>query len=341
VHVWPDNTLIVAELSCNHRGIYEEAVDLIKDAEEAGADAVKIQLYRPDTMTLNLARFGIKEGEWAGRTLHDLYEEAQTPWSWAHYLQREAEQRGLKFIASIYDPSSLDFAERNLDCWAYKISSFELTDIHLIKRVARTNKLVIVSTGMASEQEIMSVMNLLDSRFTAYLHCVTAYPTPVEEMRLNRIAYWKEVGMTSGMELRIGLSDHSLSTEVPALAVAAGARIVEKHLTLSRGNGSLDSAFSLEPDEFSEMVHNVRRAEAILGDKDAPYERAGEEAHYRQYRRSTYTIRDVEDGEELTPENVRTLRADGGVTDITKVWGLYANKALERGSPVTRKDLRS
>ena len=342
--LWPDNVLVIAELSCNHRGRWSEAYELMLAASRAGADAVKIQLYTPDTMTLDLPQFRVAEGQWAGRTLYDLYAETQTPGEGAKPLQGVACDLGLKFIVSVYDPSSLSFAEEHLDVWAYKVASFELTDAHLLRLVKRTGKRIIASLGMSNLSDFDLALAALEGddpyglEKVAFLHCVTNYPAPVAEMNLGKIRWmvnylYDRVHMQD--EVNVGFSDHSLSVEVPALAVAAGATIIEKHLTLSRANGSQDAAFSLEPDEFTEMVSRIRHAESAFGKPTADGE-----AVYRPYRRSVHAVRDIADGEVFTPDNVKTLRAEGGVTDLDMVYGRVATRAVARGEPVTRDDLR-
>ncbi|KKN82062.1 hypothetical protein LCGC14_0313290 [marine sediment metagenome] len=336
--MWPDKTIIVAELSCNHRGSYDEAVALVEAAAKAGADAVKIQLYSPETMTLPMDTepFQIHSGPWAGRTLWDLYSEARTPWSWAQPLQEVARVLGLEFIVSIYDPTALMFTEYMLDVWAYKIASFEITDLNLIRAVARTGKRVIISTGMATEDEILASLHpftlLTGLDHVAVLHCVTAYPTPLHYMNLHMVHRQYQDRLHHVVR---GLSDHSLSPMVPALAVAAGARIIEKHFTRSRANGAADATFSLEPDEFKEMVERVRETEVIMYGRVE----AVDEAFYRRYRRSVHCVKDMTVGEVFTPENVRTLRGPAGMTDLAVVLGRTASRIIERGQVIQRGDI--
>ncbi|MCS3643320.1 pseudaminic acid synthase [Salinibacter ruber] len=325
---------IVAEMSANHNQEYDRAVQIAEAAAEAGADAIKLQTYRPDTMTIDSDRepFQIKEGPWAGRTLYDLYEEAYTPWDWQPELQEIAHELGLDFFSSPFDASAVEFLE-DLDVPVYKIASFENVDLPLIRRVAETGKPTIMSTGMATLGEIdEAVRAFRDAGGTelALLACTSSYPAPPEEMHLRRIPHLAET-----FNVVPGLSDHTLGTEVPVAGVALGARIVEKHLTLSREEEGPDSGFSLEPDEFSEMVRAVRKTEKAIG--GVRYETTKKESESETFRRSLFVVEDVEEGEEFTEENVRSIRPGNGLAPkhLDSVLGSIAVDDLTRGTPLS------
>ncbi len=328
-----DPAYIVAEMSANHNQEYDRAVQIVEAAAEAGADAIKLQTYRPDTMTIDSDRepFQIKEGPWAGRTLYDLYEEAYTPWDWQPELQEIAHELGLDFFASPFDASAVEFLE-DMDVPVYKIASFENVDLPLIRRIAETGKPTIMSTGMATLAEIDEAVRVFrDAGGTelALLACTSSYPAPPEEMHLRRIPHLAET-----FNVVPGLSDHTLGTEVPVAGVALGARIVEKHLTLSREEEGPDSDFSLEPDEFAEMVQAVRRTEKAIG--EVRYETTKKESESETFRRSLFVVEDVEEGETFTEDNVRSIRPGDGLhtRHFEEVIGSKAANDLERGTPL-------
>jgi sialic acid synthase SpsE len=242
---------IVAEMSANHLGSLDRALAIIDAAADAGADAIKFQLFEPERLAPDAA---ITEGPWKGRSTHDLYREAQTPRLWFPTLIERAQARGIDWFSSVFDADGLAFLE-SLDCPRYKISSFEIVDLDLIRAVAATGKLLIVSTGMATRNEIHKVMDLIDAKQLTLLKCTSAYPAPIEEINLKSMCY---LG-------RCGLSDHTLGNTVAIAATALGASVIEKHLTLLRADGGPDAAFSMEPDEFRQMVTECRRARAALG----------------------------------------------------------------------------
>ncbi len=332
--VGPDQPVYtVAEMSANHNQEYDRAVRIVEAAAEAGADAIKLQTYRPDTLTIDCDKepFQIKEGPWAGRTLFDLYEEAYTPWDWQPELQEIAHEHGLDFFSSPFDASAVEFLD-DLDVPVYKIASFENVDLPLIRRIAKTGKPTIMSTGMATLGEIDEAVRAFrdaGGSELALLACTSSYPAPPEEMHLRRIPHLAEA-----FDVVPGLSDHTLGTEVPVAGVALGARIVEKHLTLSREEGP-DSDFSLEPDEFAEMVQAVRKTEKAVG--EVRYGMTEKESESETFRRSLFVVEDIKEGEPFTEENVRSIRPGDGLAPkhLDAVLGRTAAEDLTRGSPLS------
>src|SRR5215471_6456836 len=284
-------TYIVAEMSANHSHMYEQAVELVRAAREAGADAIKLQTYTPDTLTIDSTTdyFRIGKGTvWEGKNLYELYGEAYTPWEWQPKLKTVAEELGLDCFSTPFDDSAVDFLE-NMKVPAHKIASFELVDSGLLRKVAVTGKPVIMSTGMATLAEIdEAVRTLREAGCTqlALLKCTSAYPSPPEEMNLRTISH-----LSNAFGVPVGLSDHTLGFSVPVAAVTLGACIVEKHLTIRRSDGGPDAAFSLEPPEFKAMVDAVRVTEKALGGTN--YEVGKAEAASRAFRRSLFVVEDV------------------------------------------------
>ena len=330
---------VVAEMSANHHQDLEKAFQILRAAREAGADAVKIQTYTPDTMTIPSDRepFSIGRGTlWEGRTLHDLYREAHTPWEWHPELGRVARELGLQLFSTPFDETAVEYLEE-MNVSVYKVASFELVDIPLIRCIARTGKPIIMSTGMASRAEIEDALEAArgeGAREIALLKCTSAYPAPAESMNLRTIP-----DLAASWDVVVGLSDHSFGIEVPVAAVALGAAIVEKHFTLSRSVPGPDSAFSLEPDEFKAMVTAVRKVEQALG--SIHYGVADHEKPIVVFRRSLFVVEDVEAGEELTRENVRVIRPGHGLAPkyLGDVLGRKASRGLSRGSPLSWSDL--
>jgi pseudaminic acid synthase len=326
---------VVAEMSANHGGSYERALRLVDVAKEVGADAVKLQTYTADNMTLDsdAEAFRVSGGTlWDGRTLHDLYREAHTPWEWQPKLKARADALGLDLFSSPFDATAVEFLER-MAVPAHKIASFEIVDLELIRRVARTGKPVILSTGMASYGEIEEAVRVAreaGAGGVALLKCTSAYPAPPAEMNLRAIP-----ALAEAFDVPVGLSDHTLGTAVPVAAVALGACIIEKHLTLSRAEGGPDSAFSLEPGEFRTMVEGIRTAEQALG--SAQHGIGIAEARSRSFRRSLFVVRDVRRGEVFTAENVRSIRPSGGLPprEIGNVLGRRASRDVARGTPMS------
>ncbi|MGH9226791.1 MAG: pseudaminic acid synthase [Acidimicrobiales bacterium] len=328
-------TYVIAELSANHGGSYDRAVELVRLAAEAGADAVKVQTYRPDTMTLDLAQepFVVSGGTlWDGRTLHDLYTEAMTPWEWHAPLQAEARQAGVDFFSSPFDAAAVDLLV-DLDVPVLKIASFELVDHGLIRYAAATGRPLIMSTGMATADEIdeaLAIAREAGAAGIALLRCNSAYPAPNAEMDLRTI-----VDMQARWDLPIGLSDHTLGTTAAVVAVSLGACILEKHFTLSRAEPGPDSAFSLEPVEFAAMVAAVREAEAVQG--GIRYGPSRREQSSVAFRRSLFAVADIDSGQPFTEENVRAIRPGQGLAPkhLAAVLGRRARCRIERGTPLS------
>jgi pseudaminic acid synthase len=326
---------LVAELSANHGQNLERAIRLVRAAADAGAEAEKLQTYTPDTITIRSDKsyFRIGTGTvWDGQTLYDLYAEAYTPWEWHERLQGEAHARGLELFSSPFDDSAVDFLEA-LNVPAYKIASFESVDVGLIARVAHTGKPMIISTGMATLPEIseaVATARASGAEDLMLLKCTSAYPAPPEEANLRTMR-----NMEEAFGLPVGLSDHTLGIAVPVAAAAMGAALIEKHLTLSRAVPGPDSGFSLEPEEFAEMVREVRAAERAVG--EVSYGPTEKEAASRILRRSLFVVADVRAGDELTPENVRSIRPGHGLHTryLADVLGRTAARDVGRGTPLS------
>jgi pseudaminic acid synthase len=326
---------LIAELSANHNQKFEQAVRIIHAAKDAGADAVKLQTYTADTITLRSDKecFRIAGGTlWDGRILHDLYQEAFTPWEWQPKLKEIADQLGMHLFSSAFDDSAVDFLEQ-MNVPAHKVASPELVDIGLIQKMARTGKPLIVSTGMASEEEISEAVDAARSAGAtqiALLKCTSAYPAPPEEANLLTIP---EMARRFGCP--VGLSDHTMGIEVPIAAVALGACIIEKHLCLRRADGGPDGAFSLEPQEFKAMVAMVHTAEKALG--AVSFSSGEREAASRKFRRSLFVVEDVKEGELFTAQNVRSIRPADGMhpRHLSEVLGKRAACDVERGTPLS------
>lgn len=326
---------IVAELSANHRQKLDEAIELIRVAKEAGADAVKLQTYTPDTMTIKCTapEFLIGGGTpWDGKTLYDLYGEAYMPWEWQPKLKKVADDLGIDLFSTPYDKAAVDFLEE-MGVTAYKVASFEIVDLPLIEYIASNGKPIIMSTGMATLAEIdeaIQAARRAGASQIALLKCTSAYPAPPEEMNLRAIP---DLAETFGVP--IGLSDHTLGIAVPIAAVALGACIVEKHFTLSRSIPSPDSAFSVEPQEFKAMVEAIRTAEKALG--EVRYEVTGQEAKSRVFRRSLFVVKDMKAGETFTEENVRSIRPGYGLHPryLKEVLERRAARDIKQGTPLS------
>ena len=332
--IGPDHSpYIIAELSGNHNGDLDRALALVDAAANAGADAVKLQTYTADTITLDVDRpeFHIKGGLWDGWHLHELYQKASTPWEWHAALFARARDHGLHVFSSPFDHTAVDFLE-TLDAHAYKIASFELVDTPLITKAASTGKPLIMSTGIASYGEIEEACRAArggGAACFALLHCISAYPAAPETMRLQTIP-----ALAAAYGVPIGLSDHTLGSAVAVASIALGACIVEKHMTLARADGGPDAEFSLEPDEFKQLVSDCRMAYAALG--AAQHDRTGVGGANAQFRRSLYVVADVAAGEVLTEANVRSVRPGNGLAPnhLDVVLGRKAARALMRGEPL-------
>jgi pseudaminic acid synthase len=334
--VGPGNpTYCIAEVSANHSQDFAQAVRIIEAARQAGVDAIKLQTYTPDTMTIASDReeFLIGGGTlWDGRNLHDLYGEAHTPWEWQPRLKKVAEDLGMDLFSTAFDFTAVDFLEE-MGVPAHKVASFELVDIPLIQRMARTGKPLIMSTGMASVEEIDEALRSArqaGAMQIALLKCTSAYPAPAEEMNLRTIPE-----MARHFGVPAGLSDHTMGIAAPVAAVALGACIIEKHLTLSRATPGPDSGFSLEPHEFKAMVEAVRTAEKALG--EVHYGLSEKEEASRVFRRSLFVVQDVKRGEIFTPVNVRSIRPGHGLhtRHLDEVLGKRAVRDIERGTPLS------
>ncbi len=335
-----DPVYIVAELSANHLQDYNRAVEIIHAAKEAGVDAVKLQTYTPDTITLNSTKeyFTITGGTiWDGTTLYKLYEEAYTPWDWQPKLCELANSLGLDCFSSPFDDTAVRFMQ-DMNMPAYKIASYEITDVPLIRKCAATGKPVILATGVAREDDIRNAIEACkeeNNNQVILLKCVSAYPTPYEDVNLNMIpTLAKEYGCI------MGLSDHTMGTAVAVASVALGARMIEKHITLKRSDGGPDGAFSMEPDEFKELVKNVRIVEKALGKSE--YSLTPVQEIEREGARSLFIVQDIKKGEVLTAENIRSIRPGIGLPPIEydNVIGKTALKDLEKGDPLTKDDFR-
>lgn len=325
---------IVAELSANHNQDFDRAVATLEAAKEAGSDAVKLQTYTADTITIESDReyFRIGGGTlWDGRTLHNLYSEAYTPWEWQPRLKRIADDLGIALFSTPFDSTAVDFLER-MNVPAYKLASCELVDIPLIRTIAQTGKPLIVSTGMATLEEIdeaLAVARAAGATEIALLKCTSVYPAPPEEMNLRTIPE-----MVRRYQVPIGLSDHTMGIAVPVAAVALGACIIEKHITLSRAEKGPDSAFSIEPNEFKSMVDAVRTAEKALG--QVHFGVGAQEESSRVFRRSLFVVQDMKRGEVFTNENVRSIRPGHGLhtRHLPEILGKRAVHDVERGTPL-------
>ncbi len=327
-----DIPYLIAEVSCNHCGDIHKATELIKAAKEAGADAVKFQAYTPDTITLDLRTkdFLIHSGPWRGKSLYDLYKEAHTPFEWFPALFGMADHVGITMFASVFDKSSVDMLER-LGCPAYKIASMEIVDIPLIKHAAATGKPLIVSTGMASEREVLQAIGATKRGNTAFLACVSNYDDRASGPELYRL------GHLQGMCDISGLSDHTTGEVMATGAAAMGAAIIEKHLILDRSDPSPDAGFSSTPEEFAVMRSYVHEVWFSLVREGHLYDI---EENSRIFRRSLYAVADIKKGERLTEENIRSIRPGYGMEPamLPRILGKKAAIDIQRGDAL-RKDM--
>jgi N-acetylneuraminate synthase len=325
---------IIAEMSANHGQRLDQAAELVRAAKACGADAVKLQTYTPDTLTLDCDNecFRIHGTLWSGRTLYDLYREAFTPWDWQPGLKEMAGELGIDLFSTPFDESAVEFLEA-MGVPAHKIASFENGDIGLLRKIAATGKPILASTGMATLAEIDELVRTVRAaggKQLALLKCTSAYPAPPEEMNLRTIPHLSEA-----FSLPVGLSDHSPGIAAPIAAVALGACIIEKHFTLSRAAGGPDSAFSLEPAEFTAMVQGVRAAEKMIGRVD--YGLSAAEEKSRVFRRSLFVVKAVRAGERFNADNVRSIRPGYGLHTryLDEVLGRAASRDIERGTPLS------
>ena len=330
---------VVAEMSANHDQDFARAEALVRKASDCGADAIKLQTFTADTITLDVNRppFTLEHGLWKGQTLHELYQKAAMPWEWQPRLKALADSLGIHLFSSPFDPTAVDFLEA-MDVGAFKVASFEITDIPLVQRIARTGKPVIISTGMASLGEIDEVVRAAreaGANAIALLRCNSAYPASDEDMNLASIPH---LAATFGVP--VGLSDHTRGVEAAVTAVALGACIIEKHFHLGDGT-SLDSEFSLDPEQLAEMVRAIRKTERMIG--HVRYGPSPSEVGNATFRRSLYACRDIAEGEAFTDANVRSVRPGGGLhpRHLREIVGLVARRPLKYGEPLTWSDVGS
>lgn len=332
-------TFIVAELSANHGGKYEIAADTIRAMKDSGADAVKLQTYTPDTITLNCDNdhFQIKQGTvWDGRNLHKLYEEGSMPWEWQPKLKKLAQDLGLECFSSPFDRTAVDFLEK-MDVPAYKIASFEITDIPLIEYAASKGKPMILATGVAELSDIeeaVAACKRMGNDQIVILKCTSAYPAPLEEINLATIP-----DIQKKFDVIAGLSDHSIGSVVPIASCALGAKMIEKHFILDKNIGGPDASFSMEPTEFKKMVSDIRDAEKAIG--KISYELVGKALKSRDFCRSLFVAEDIGKGEPLTPDNIRSVRPGFGLPPkhLKEIIGKKANKVLRKGTPLSWEDI--
>lgn len=329
---------VIAEMSANHNGAIETAFRIVEEAKKAGADAVKLQTYRPDTMTLDCDSedFQIRGGLWNGRRLYDLYQEAHTPWEWHAPLFDHARKLGLVIFSTPFDRTAVDLLEE-LNAPAYKIASFEAVDLPLIKYVAATGKPMIISTGMADAEEIAEAIEAAREggcRDLAILHCVSGYPAPASDYNLRTIP-----DMIERFALVTGLSDHTLDNTCAVAAVALGATIIEKHFTLDRNGGGPDDSFSLEPADLAALCHDVRTAWQALGRVD--YGRKSSEIANVKFRRSLYFVRDVASGEAIAEDMIRSVRPGYGAPPkyLEQLIGKRLRRNAKANTPVRLDDV--
>lgn len=315
----------IAEMSANHLQNLERAKEIIKTAKEIGADAIKLQTYRPDTITIDCygEEFMATPGSpWEGMNLYELYKTAYTPWEWHRELMEYAKNIGITCFSSPFDLTAVDFLE-DLNVPAYKIASFEINDIPLIEKVAKTGKPIIISTGIADMSDIILALETCKKAGNSnviLLKCVSEYPTPYSELNLKTIG-----NMTETFNCIVGLSDHSMGDAVDVAGVTLGARVIEKHLTLKRSDGGPDSVFSMEPDEYRKMIENIRNVEMALG--TVTYELTEKQKNSKGRSRSLYVVSDIKKGELFTENNVRSIRPGYGLH--TKYWNNILGKAAK------------
>ena len=337
-----DNSVfVIAELSANHNGSLETALETIRAAKRTGANAIKLQTYTADTLTIQSEKddFIIKSGSiWDGKTFYDLYKSAYTPWEWHEELFQCAKEEGLICFSSPFDKSAVDFLE-NLNVPAYKIASFEITDVPLIEYVASKGKPVILSTGIATSEDIelaLDACQRMGNHNIALLKCTSSYPAPIEEANMAMIPDFKE-----RFNVIPGLSDHTLGSTVPIVATTLGARIIEKHFILDRSIGGPDASFSMNEEEFTEMVKAVREAEKAVG--RVSYELTEKQIKGRMFSRTLYAVENINQGEIFTEQNIRSIRPGLGLhpSHYYEILGKASNTKLEKGARLTENDFKN
>lgn len=331
---------VIAELSGNHNGSKDQALKVLEAAAEAGAEAVKLQTYTADTLTIDHdgPGFVVEGGLWDGRSLYDLYQEAHTPWEWHADLFARGRELGVTVFSSPFDETAVDFLEE-LDCPAYKIASFEAMDLPLVRKAAATGKPLIVSLGMLDSPEIDTLLACIAEAGgpgVALLHCVSAYPAPIEASNLRSLP-----ALAARHPVVVGLSDHTLGTTVATTAVGLGAALVEKHVCLNRADGGVDSAFAIEPEDLRSLVADCWAAWSALGEVRIGRQSAAD--GNQVFRRSLYVVKDIKAGEALSPENVRSIRPGYGLApaELPNVLGRTALRDLPRGTPLSWADIES
>jgi len=333
------STFIIAELSANHGHDKSIAIETVKAAKKAGADAIKLQTYRPDTITIDCDNefFQIKNGsQWDGRSLYDLYEEAHLPWDWHEELFHAAREEGLVCFSSPFDKTAVDFLE-DLNTPAYKIASFEIQDIPLIEYAASKGKPIIMSTGIATEEDIQLAVDTcrkVGNEEIILLKCTSSYPAPIDLANMRTM-----VDMKNRFGVQIGLSDHTLGNIVPIVATSLGATVIEKHFILDKSIGGPDADFSLDLQEFSSMVKAVRDAEKALG--EVTYEHSEKVEKNKKFGRSLFVVEDIKKGEKLTEDNVRSIRPGYGIHPkyLDEILNRTSKKELKMGTPLSFEDI--
>lgn len=332
-------TYLIAEMSANHAGKLENALEIVRQAARSGADCMKIQTYTADTLTIDCDNeyFQIKDGLWAGRTLYDLYQEAGTPWEWQGRIKRECEACGIDFLSTPFDFTAVDFLE-SLDCEAYKIASFELVDIPLIEYAASKGKPMIISCGMGSLEEIQDAVDAcrrMGNEQIVLLKCCSEYPADFADMHLRNIP-----DMMERFRVPVGLSDHSMGSLAAVVGVSLGACVVEKHFCVSREIKNPDSAFSMEPEEFARMAEDIRNVEKLLS--GPAYELSRKERENTVFRRSIFAVRDIRKGERFTKENIRCIRPGFGAKPkhYAALLGQPAKTMISHGTPLEFDEMK-
>jgi len=325
---------IIAELSANHNGDINRAFKTMEIAKEMGADAVKIQTYTPDTLTIDCDKedFRIHGGLWDGENLYDLYARAYTPYEWHPALFEKARELGITLFSTPFDTTAIDLLE-TLNAPAYKIASFEMIDHALLRSVAKTGKLIIMSTGMATFEEIresVSVLKDANCRDLIVLHCVSSYPTPIEQANIRTLS-----DISAQFDVLSGLSDHTLGVTASVAATVLGASVIEKHFTLDRSDKGPDAAFSLEPPELKQLCESTKAACMALG--EAGYDHKPNEKPNVKFRRSLYVVQDIKQGDRFTPDNVRSIRPGYGLLPkfINQILGKTSTCDIERGTAIS------